>query len=54
MAFMKDTVHVNAVVSFAAVAMEVEFTQLLLLVWNHQLMFKLTLLSLQPKRGSTG
>lgn len=39
--------HVDAVVSFTAVSLEVEFTQLLLLVWSNQLMFKLTLVPLK-------
>lgn len=41
--------HVNAVVSFAAVSLEVKFTQLLLLVWHNVLMLKLALIPLQEQ-----
>lgn len=46
----KDIVHVNAIVSFAAVSLEVKFTKLLFLVWHNMLMFKLALVPLQEKK----
>lgn len=43
----KDIVHVNAIISFAAVTLEVKFTELLFLVRHNMLMLKLALLPLQ-------
>lgn len=44
--------HVNAMVSFAAVSLEVELTKFLLLIGNDQLMLKLALLSLQEEKSA--
>ncbi len=38
--------HVNAIISFTAVSLEVKFTKLLLLIWYDELMFKLALFPL--------
>lgn len=43
---LKDIVHVNAVVSLAAVSLEVEFAEFLLLIGHNNLMFKLALFPL--------
>ncbi len=48
---VKDIVHVNAIISFAAVPLEVKFTKLLFLIWHDELMFKLALLPL--RKGDT-
>jgi len=42
----KDIVHVNAFVSLAAVTLQVEFAEFLLLIRNNKLMFKLALFPL--------
>lgn len=51
MPWVKDIVHVNAVLSFAAVSLEVKFTKLLFLVWHNMLMLKLALIPLQEKNS---
>lgn len=51
---VKDIVHVNAVISFAAVSLEVKFTKLLLLVWHNMLMLKLALIPLHTKNKPVG
>lgn len=38
--------HVNAIISFTAVPLEVEFTEFLFLIWYDKLMFKLALFPL--------
>lgn len=50
MLLLKDIVHVNAIISFAAVSLEIKFTKLLLLVWHNMLMLKLALVPLQGKK----
>lgn len=50
MLLVKDIVHVNAIVSFAAVSLEIKFTKLLFLVWHNVLMLKLALVPLQEKK----
>lgn len=48
---MQDIVHVTALLPLAAVALEVELAQLLLLVRNDEFMLKLALIALwRPKR----
>lgn len=42
----KDIVHVDTVVSLAAVSLDVEFTKLLLLIRNDEVMLKLALVPL--------
>lgn len=41
--------HVNTIISFAAVSLEVKFTKLLFLVGHNVLMLKLALIPLQEK-----
>lgn len=41
--------HVNAVISFAAVSLEVKFTKLFFLIWYDMFMFKLALIPLHEK-----
>lgn len=49
MLLVKDIVHVNAIISFAAVSLKVKFTELLFLVWHNVLVLKLALLPLQER-----
>lgn len=51
---VKDIVHVNAVISFAAVSLEIKFTKFLFLVWHNMLMLKLALVSLPEKKRKNG
>lgn len=50
---VKDIVHVNAIISFAAVSLEIKFTKFLFLVWHNMLMLKLALVPLQEKKHKT-
>lgn len=50
MPLVKDIVHVNAVISFAAVSLEIKFTKFLFLVWHNMLMLKLALVPLHEKK----
>lgn len=43
--------HVDAVVSFAAVTLEVKFAQLLFLVWYDEVVLELALFPLKKKRS---
>lgn len=53
MLLLTDIVHVNAIISFAAVSLQIKFTKLLLLVWHNMLMLKLALVPLQEKKKHT-
>jgi len=50
---VKDIVHVNAIISFAAVSLEVKFTEFLLFIRHHMLMFKFALLPLRVEKMKT-
>lgn len=41
--------HVNAIISFTAVSLEVKFAKLLFLIWYNVFMFKLALLPLNEE-----
>lgn len=43
---VKDIVHINAILSFTAVSLEVKLAKFLFLVWYDELMFKLALFPL--------
>lgn len=46
---MKDIVHVNAIISFTAVTLEVKFAKLFFLIRYDELMFKLALFPLHEE-----
>lgn len=46
---VKDIMHVNAIISFTAVPLEIKFTKLFFLVWDDILMFKLALVPLHEE-----
>lgn len=50
MLLVKDIVHVNAIISFAAVSLEIKFTKFLFLVWHNVLVLKLALVPLQEEK----
>lgn len=47
---MKDIVHVNAIISFAAVSLEVKFTKLFFFIWYDKVMFKFALFPLYKEK----
>lgn len=42
----KDIVHIDAVLSFSAVSLDIELAEFFLLLWDYVVMFKLALIPL--------